>query len=157
MRNDVLRDAVVAYLELVRAERGEAIALQAVENTEKLATIIRQYSETGQGLQSDYQRMEADLSLRLEQVAVQQEAVQVASARLAQVLHADPSVRIVTAEPVVLPLDVMAIEDSPAPHIALGLSRPPRNFASKNTLSAKPSSGSIVKNTHHWCLASCSG
>lgn len=124
-RNDVLRDAALAYLELVRAEHGVAIAQAALANTEKLTELTRQYSETGQGLQSDHQRMEAELAIRREQLAAQQEVLQVASARLAQVLHADPSVLIVSGEPVVTPLDVMVAEDSAAAHVALGLSRRP--------------------------------
>ncbi len=124
-RNDVLRDASVAYLELVRAEHGMAIAKRALENTENLATLTRQYSETGQGLESDHQRMEAELAIRRDQLAIQQESVQVASARLAQVLHADPSVLITTGEPAVTALDIMAVEDSAASYVALGLSRRP--------------------------------
>ncbi len=124
-RNDVLRDAAVAYLELVRAEHGMAIARQALKNTETLADITRQYSETGQGLQADFQRMEAELAIRRDQLAIQQEAVLVASARLAQVLHADPSVTITTGEPSVTALDIMAVDDSAAAYVALGLSRRP--------------------------------
>lgn len=124
-RNDILRDATVAYLELVRAERGLAIATETLKNTEKLVGITRDYAQTGQGLQSDYQRMETELAIRQEESTAQQEAVQVASARLAQILHADPSVAIATGEPVVTPLDIMAVEDSAASYVVLGLSRRP--------------------------------
>jgi outer membrane protein TolC len=124
-RNDVLRDAAVAYLELVRAEHGLLIAKEALENTEKLAELTRQYSETGQGLQADYQRMEAELAIRRDQLVAQQETVQVASARLAQVLHADPSVLITTSEPTVAPLDIMVVQDTAAAYVVLGLSRRP--------------------------------
>ena len=124
-RNDVLRDASVAYLQLVRAEHGMAIDKRALENTEKLAEMTRQYSETGQGLESDHQRMEAELAIRRDQLAIQQESVQVSSARLAQVLHADPSVLITTGEPAVTALDIMAVENSAAAYVVLGLSRRP--------------------------------
>lgn len=124
-RNDVLRDAATGYLELVRAEHGLAIAHEALENTGKLTDITRQYSETGQGLQSDFERMETELALRRDQLAVEQEAIQVASARLAQILHADPAIRIVTGEPVVAPLEVMNVDDAAAAYVALGLSRRP--------------------------------
>lgn len=124
-RNDVLRDAAVAYLELVRAEQGTAIARDALSNTEKLAELTRQYATTGQGLRSDYERMETELSIRRDVLVKQEEAIQVASARLAQVLHADPSVQLTSGEPVVTPLDVMQAEDPPAAVVALGLSRRP--------------------------------
>lgn len=124
-RNDVLRDAAVAYLELVRAEQGAAIARDALRNTEKLAELTRQYAATGQGLRSDYERMETELSIRRDILVKQEEAIQVASARLAQVLHADPSVQLTSGEPVVTPLDVMQADDPPTAVVALGLSRRP--------------------------------
>jgi outer membrane protein TolC len=124
-RNDTLRDAAVAYLELVRAEHALAIARDALENTEKLTEITRQYSETGQGLRSDHQRSEAELALRQEELVTREEGVQVASARLAQVLHADPSVVIQSGEPVVVPLEIVSLDGGPAAYVATGLSRRP--------------------------------
>ena len=124
-RNDVLRDAAVGYLELVRAEQGMMIAKVALDNTQKLTQLTRQYAETGQGLQADHLRMEAELALRRDGVVNQQERIQVASARLAQLLHADPSVQIATNEPVVTALDIMAVESTAATYVVLGLSRRP--------------------------------
>jgi outer membrane protein TolC len=124
-RNDTLRDAAVAYLELVRAEHALAIAQETLNNTEKLANLTRQYAETGQGLASDHQRSEAELALRQEELVVRHEAIQVNSARLAQILHADPSVIIVSGEPAVVPLDIMTLDGSAASYVATGLSRRP--------------------------------
>ena len=124
-RNDTLRDAAVAYLELVRAEHGLAIAKEGLENTEKLTELTRQYAETGQGLQSDHQRLEAELALRQEELISREEAVQVASARLAQVLHADPSIQIQSGEPTVIPLHLVEVNDGPASYVATGLMRRP--------------------------------
>lgn len=124
-RNDVLRDAAVGYLELVRAEQEMVITKTALDNTQKLTELTRQYAESGQGLQADHQRMEAELALRRDGVVNQQELIQVASARLAQLLHADPAVQIATNEPVVTSLDIMAVEDTAAAYVVLGLSRRP--------------------------------
>ncbi|MDB5391036.1 MAG: Outer rane efflux protein [Planctomycetaceae bacterium] len=124
-RNDVLRDTAVAYLELVRAEQGLAVAQEALDNTKKLANLTRQYAETGQGLQSDHQRMEAEVAVRQDQLAGQVEAVQTASARLAQLLHADPSQLIASGEPLVAPLDVLTLDNSAAEFVSTGLSRRP--------------------------------
>lgn len=132
-RNDTLRDAAIAYLELVRAEHALAIALEATSNTEKLATLTRQYAESGQGLASDHQRLEAEFTLRQGDLLVRQEAVQVSSARLAQLLHADPSLIIVSGEPDVVPLDIMTVDDSAASYVATGLSRRPE-LAEQNHL-----------------------
>ena len=124
-RNDVLRDAAIAYLELLRAEQGTAIAQEVLENTKKLAELTRQYAESGQGLQADHQRMQAELALREEQLAAQIEAQQVASARLAQLLHADASVVIASTEPTVVPLEVMTLDGTSSELVAMGLSRRP--------------------------------
>jgi outer membrane protein TolC len=124
-RNDTLRDAAVAYLELVRAERAQAIAQEALDNTEQLTELTRRYAETGQGLQSDHQRSEVELALRQEELLAREEAVQVASARLAQILHADPSVLIQSDEPSIIPLEVVTLDGGPASYVATGLSRRP--------------------------------
>lgn len=133
-RNDVLRDAAIAYLELARAEHGMAIARLALQNTQQLTELTRQYAETGQGLQADHQRMEAELAIRRDQLAIQQEAINVASARLAQVLHADPSVLITTGEPTVTALDIMAVESTAQAYVALGLSRRPELSEQKHLI-----------------------
>lgn len=125
VRNDLLRDATVAYLELVRAEQAVAITREALDNTAELTELTRQYAETGQGLQSDYRRSEAELALRQEEYISRLEAVQVASARLAQLLHADPSVIISSGEPAIVPLEIVSLEGGPAAYVATGLSRRP--------------------------------
>jgi len=124
-RNDVLRDAAVAYLELVRAEHSVAIAEEALDNTIKLSELTRQFAETGQGLQSDHQRMEAEVAVRRDQFISSLEVAAVASARLAQVLHADPSVRISSAEPMVVPLQLHGGDGTAAEFVAMGLSQRP--------------------------------
>lgn len=124
-RNDTLRDAAVAYLELVRAEHALAIAQEALANTEKLTELTRQYAETGQGLKSDHQRSEAELAVHQGELILRQEGVQVASARLAQVLHADPATVIQSGEPAVVPLDIVVLEGGLAGYVATGLARRP--------------------------------
>ncbi|HEY1066093.1 MAG TPA: TolC family protein, partial [Pirellulales bacterium] len=124
-RNDVLRDAAVTYLELLRAEHALAVTQDALRNTERLADLTRQYAETGQGLESDFQRVEAELAGRMNDVFVQVEAVQVASARLAQLMHADPTQLIATQEPAVAPIEVLPLECGPAEYVAMGLMRRP--------------------------------
>lgn len=124
-RNDTLRDAAVAYLELVRAEHALAIAREALAHTQTLTNLTRQYAETGQGLQSDHERSEAELALRQEELVAREEGVQVASARLAQVLHADPSIVIQSGEPTVIPLQIVTLDGGAASYVATGLSRRP--------------------------------
>lgn len=124
-RNDVLRDAAIAYLELVRAEHGQAIADEVLRNTQQLLKITQAYADSGQGLLADYQRMAAEAAIREAEQVSQLEAVQVASARLAQILHADPALPIASDEPTVTPLDMLAPDEPTAMYVALGLSRRP--------------------------------
>lgn len=124
-RNDTLRNTAVAYLELIRAEQALAVAEEALANTQKLANLTGEYARTGQGLRADHERMLAELAIREAEIEERLEGVDVASARLAQLLHADSSVRIHSGEPMVVPLDVLAVESSAAEYVATGLSRRP--------------------------------
>lgn len=125
VRNDTLRDTAVAYLELVRAEHALSIAEEAQKNTSELADLTRQYADAGEGLQSDHQRMEAELALRQDQLVSAQEDLQVASARLAQLLHSDPTCQIITAEPAVVPLTLLSMDKCPAEFVSMGLAGRP--------------------------------
>ena len=124
-RNDTLRSTAVTYLELVRAEQALVIAEEAYANTQKLARLTGEYARTGQGLRSDHERMLAEVAIRDADLDLRSEAADVASARLAQLLHADPSVRIYSGEPMVVPLDVLAVDHTAAEYVATGLSRRP--------------------------------
>lgn len=125
VRNDILRDASVAYLELVRAEHALAIATEAQENTTKLAAITEKYASAGQGLESDRERMQAELALRDGQLAARQETVLTASAQLAQILHASPTIVLTSNEPSVEPIELMRPDGPVEGLVALGLTRRP--------------------------------
>jgi len=124
-RNDTLRNTAVAYLELIRAEQALAIAEEALANTQKLATLTGDYARTGQGLRADHERMLAELAIREADIDARNEAVEVASARLAQLLHADASIRIYSGEPMVVPLDLQDNDAPAAEYVATGLSHRP--------------------------------
>ncbi len=79
-RNNTLRDAAVPIWNLCGPKHALAIAREALENTENLTDLTRQYAATGQGLQSDHKRLEAELALRQEDLVAREEGVQVASA-----------------------------------------------------------------------------
>jgi outer membrane protein TolC len=125
VRNDVLRNTAVAYLELVRAEQALAIAEEARDNTQKLAVLTGEYARIGQGLRSDHERMLTESAIRRADVVSRVEGVRVASARLAQLLHADPAVRIGSGEPMVVPLDLHVEHSSASEYVVTGLSRRP--------------------------------
>lgn len=125
VRNDTLRSTSIAYLELVRAEHALMISLEAYNNTKKLVDVTEQFAKTGQGLQSDYERMLAELAIRRSEVISREEAAHVASARLAQFLHADPSVPILSGEPAIVALPLMDHSLEARYYVATGLSRRP--------------------------------
>lgn len=124
VRNDTLRSAAVTYLELLRAEQALAIAEEALVNTAQLVKLTGEYARTGQGLRSDNERMLAEQALREADLFSRTEGVRVASARLAQLLHADSSVRISTGEPMVVPLTLVG-DDSASSFVATGLAQRP--------------------------------
>ena len=86
MLNDQLLEAAVAYQELLRAYQLQAIANETVANSEKLVRLTTDFAKAGQGTLADADRSQAELALRRNNVARSEEAVAVASARLAQVL-----------------------------------------------------------------------
>lgn len=125
VRNDVLRDASVAYLELVRAEHALAIAAEVQAFTANLANITEKYAIAGQGLESDSERMQAELALRDGQLAAREEKVLTSSAKLAQILHASPTIVLTSDEPAVEPIELMNTEEPVEALVALGLTRRP--------------------------------
>lgn len=125
VRNDTLRTTAVAYLELQRAEQSLAISEEALGNTNRLVKLTGDYARTGQGLRSDHERMLAEKAIREADIHVRVEAVRVASARLSQLLHADPSVRISSGESTVIPLELVDKNSAAASFVSTGLMRRP--------------------------------
>ena len=124
-RNDILCDSAVAYLELLRAEQRLAIAREAREKTNRIAELTGAYARTGQGAVADHDRLLAELAARDGDLSQAEEAVQTASAKLAFLIHADPSVAITTNEPFVVPLHFTSREATAQELVAQGLSRRP--------------------------------
>jgi outer membrane protein TolC len=109
--NGVLQEqmlqASLSYLQLLRTAQGESIARETLSHTERLAEITSEFARSGQGLQSDADRMQTELALRRNDVVQAQEEVGVASARLAQVISLDATMRIVPVETSVVPINLI--------------------------------------------------
>jgi len=131
-RNAFLRDAAVAYWELVRAEQQQAVAREALQHTQQLAQLTETYARTGQGLKADQQRVEAELAVRRSELLQTDEAIRVASAQLVRLLGGDPLSRIVTAEQAVMPLELTAADTPAVELVELGLSRRPELAESRH-------------------------
>lgn len=123
--NDALLDVSLAYLELLRAHQDLAIAFEIRVDAQRIADVTADYARTGEGLQSDADRLQAELAVRRNDVLRAEEARLVASARLAQLLHVDPTVLLEPIEPTVVAIDLVPENIELRELVAQGLSRRP--------------------------------
>ena len=125
VQNDTLLRVALAYLELLRANQELTIAGESRDLTRQLAELTGKYAKTGEGLQSDADRMQAELAVRLNDVQRADEGVELASARLAQLLRLDPATPLNPVEPTVVPIDMAPADATLRELIAQGLSQRP--------------------------------
>tara|TARA_R110002072_G_scaffold243821_2_gene403176 strand:- start:206013 stop:207728 length:1716 start_codon:yes stop_codon:yes gene_type:complete len=123
--HDQMLRASTAYLELLRAHQEKAIATETRNNAAELVRLTTSFAKTGQGAQADADRAATELAIRRNDVARADEAVQVASARLAEVLHLDAPVRVVPVEQQVAPIELVSMEPTVQQMVAIGLSSRP--------------------------------
>ena len=133
--NDTLLSVAQTYLELLRAGQDEEIARDIAELTERVAQLTLDYARTGEGLQSDADRLHVELTLRKNDVFRAEESRQVASTRLAQLLHVDPTVELRPVEPVVAPIDLVDDQAELREVVARGLSARPELSESRSLVS----------------------
>ena len=107
--NDTLLAVSLGWIELTRSHARRAIAEEAVTNATELARITADFARTGQGLQADADRAQAELSARQRDVLRARERVEVTSAELARLLRLDPTVRLHVAQPQPVPLEFVEI------------------------------------------------
>jgi outer membrane protein TolC len=105
--NNTLLDAAIAYLDLLAAVQARAIAEATLLNAQHLADQTEAFARAGQGTPADADRARTELSLRRNEVTRTEEAVQVASARLAQVLSLDATLDLRPAEPTITPIELV--------------------------------------------------
>ena len=106
----------------MRAHQERAIAKDIQKHAEKLVELTKAYADSGQGLVADHDRARTELAIRRNEVWRADEAVKVASARLAQLLHVDPNVELSPSEATVVPLTLREANASPQQLVADGLS-----------------------------------
>jgi len=104
---DTLLQVALAYVELVRAEGQRAVAVLVRNDAAEIARLTAIYAKTGAGRQADADRAATELGRR-EATLVQIEGqIGVASARLCQLLHLDPSLRLHALDEHVLPQSIV--------------------------------------------------
>ncbi len=123
--NDTLLDGALAYLELLRAEQLRAVADETLAHAEELAELTTKFANAGQGPRADADRARTEAAIRTNETSRAEEAVEVANAHLVEVLSADPSMRIVPTEPVVVPLHLIDPDQGTGELLAVGLSNRP--------------------------------
>ena len=119
---DAMLAAAIGYLELLRANQELAIAREIEDHAKKLAKVTKAYADIGQGLVADHDRARAELAVRRNDTVRAEEGVQVASARLAQLLHIDPTVELLPTESTVVPMSLQNPGGSIQELVAEGLS-----------------------------------
>lgn len=92
-RNQVLLDAVSAYLTLAGAEARIRALQRSDEEFREVARLTANFARSGQGRQGDADRAESEALLLEAQIQRSEEEIAVAAAELARILHADPSIR----------------------------------------------------------------
>jgi outer membrane protein TolC len=143
---DTLLEVALAYIELVRAEGLHAVALQTRDDAAEVSRLTAAQLKAGQGRKSDADRAATTLARR-EAIVIETEGdIGTASARLCQLLHLDPSMRLHALDERVLPQSIVP-DPIPLPQllaIAL-LNRPELKERRTAVVEAL-----LVLNREHW-------
>lgn len=123
--NKQLLTAALAYLELLKTVQNVRIVEESRGRTEGLSKLTDDFSDAGQGLQADADRLRTELRLVENRLARSQEENEVASARLAQALSIDSRRRIVPLDPTIVPLELVSLELDKSSLIQTGLCNRP--------------------------------
>jgi outer membrane protein TolC len=106
-RNDVGLRVVQAYLDLLEADGRRSIYLQSYAEASELAGITEAYASTGQGRPADANRAATERLDRHALVVTTEGEGLIASARLAQLLGVDPSLRLHPTDNWVVPHSIV--------------------------------------------------
>ena len=107
--NEVLLSVTKAYFDLVAAEAQRLILEGIVREAKTVADLTRQFARTGQGLESDAARAEAELARRQAELAWATEQVRIASARLVRLLRLDPRLQLKPVNAPLAPLELVDV------------------------------------------------
>jgi outer membrane protein TolC len=130
--HDLLLFAAVAYLDLLRALQQQAIAQETLDHVERLADLTAAFARTGQGNQADADRAQTELAVRRNAVAQAAAQVQVASARLVELLHLPSRCTLVPQEPTLVPIELVSRDAAAEQLVADGLLRRPELAESRH-------------------------
>jgi outer membrane protein TolC len=129
--NDQLLETAVGYLTLLDALQRKAIAIETLQHGEVLVNLTADFARSGAGNQADADRASAAAALLRNELVRSDEAITVASARVAQQLSADPAILIAPQEPTVVPIELMPPDMGEADLVATGLTNRPELAANR--------------------------
>ena len=136
IRNALLLQIASAYLELLRATSRNAIALQIETDAREVARVTSAFAKTGQGRQADADRAATEHEQRKAETIQARADVQIASARLCQLLSLDPTTRLEPMESHVVPSGLVP-EPIPMPELlAIALTQRPELRAQQSAVRA---------------------
>lgn len=130
--NDLLLETSVAYLELLRAHQSRAIAVDIREHAQRLATATADFARSGAGNEADADRAATELSIRQNEVVQAEEEIQVASARVVELLNDDPRFILSPLEPAIAPVELVPLDASIQTLLPTGLQRRPELAEAKH-------------------------
>lgn len=123
--NQQLLTVALAYLNLLDAQQDLTIIQESQQNTAVVAKLTNDFASTGQGLQADADRLDTELMMVKNRLAIGQERAHVASARLAEALSLDGSRQIMPLDPTVVAIDLVSLDRDKGSLISTGLSNRP--------------------------------
>jgi outer membrane protein TolC len=123
--NDTLLETALAYIDLLEAAQTYAVVDETLRNAEDLAEMTESFARAGQGLQSDADRAQAELSVRRVESRRAAENARVASVRLARLLSQDPTRVLLPQEAALTPIELVPLEVDLHDLVATGLSNRP--------------------------------
>jgi outer membrane protein TolC len=132
--NDNLLTTALAYMQLLRASQEKAVAAVAVQQAQELERVTGQFATEGAGLTSDHDRSRADLAMRKNELQRADEAVQVASARLAQQIRWEYAQELHPVEDVLYPISLVDLSTPAQGLVAMGLSNRPEISESRHLI-----------------------
>lgn len=125
VRNQQFLQVCMAYSELLRSEGKRAIALQVRDEANRVYKLVAAYSKVGLSKPSDADRFATELAKRQADVQGFDGEIQVASARLCEVMNVDPSIRFHPTDAWAVPAQVVPPQVPLPELIAVGLLRRP--------------------------------
>jgi len=123
--NDLLLDTALAYLDLLRAYQLHAITVDIRFRAEELAKATADFARTGEGTEADADRAATELAIRRNDVVRAEEEIQVASARVVELLNDDPNVALRPLEPAIAPVELVPLDTPLQTLLPTGLTNRP--------------------------------